>query len=133
MTKGLTIRRALAGVADALASGPFRCFFLWGFPAKSLADFLGTAHAVFHAELLGARVEVGQVVPLAGAPLYRDHQGPLEYHERYPFCRVIRPPTDPELAELVRAHHGIFPAFYAFPTPERERKWPLASGICCRD
>jgi radical SAM superfamily enzyme YgiQ (UPF0313 family) len=132
MAKGLSLEKAFSGIADALARTSVRCFFLWGFPDESLADFLGTAQAVYHAELLGAAVEIGQVVPLAGAPLTLAFEGPLEHHERYPFCRIIVPPAHPELAALVRDHPAIFSAFYAFPTPERDLKYALAGQLCCR-
>lgn len=132
IAKGLTVEKALGGIADAIKEVAVRCFFLWGFPQETLPDFFGTAQAVFHAELLGAAVEVGQVVPLAGSPLYLDHSGGLELYESYPFCRIIQPPKNAELMELVRAHPDVFTAFYAFPTPDREEKWKLAHGICCR-
>jgi radical SAM superfamily enzyme YgiQ (UPF0313 family) len=133
MAKALNVRVALEGIIKALSAVAVRCFFLWGFPQEQLSDFFGTAQAVFHAELLGAHVEVGQVVPLAGSPLYLAHEAPLEYYDDYPFCRIIKPPRDPELRQLVVEHPTVFPAFYAFPTPNREEKWAMAGRLCCRE
>ena len=131
--KGLTLRQAFTAIASAVPHVHTRCFFLWGFPDETLEDFLGTTQAVFHAELLGAHVEVGQVVPLPGSLLYLQLDGELEYHDAYPFSRIIEVRQHEELRELVRAHPKIFPAFYSFPTPNREEKWAMAGGLCCRD
>lgn len=132
MTKALTVKKAFTGLTRALRHVSTRCYFLWGFPFETLDDFLGTAHATFLADHLGVVVEVGHVVPLAGSPLYLDHVragGALELYPRYPFGRIIQPPETPELFALVEAHPLVFPAFYAFPTPDREAKWQVAGGL----
>lgn len=130
IAKGLTVRKALLGISAAAKLVHTRCFFLWGFADETLADFFGTAAAVFHAEILGAYPEIGHVVPLGGSPLYlawRD--GPLEYHERYPFARVMVPPRSPELAALIQAHPAVFSSFYAFPTHAAAEKWEMAAAL----
>ncbi|MCC6622374.1 MAG: B12-binding domain-containing radical SAM protein [Deltaproteobacteria bacterium] len=132
MTKALTVEKAFTGLTRALRHVSTRCYFLWGFPFETLDDFLGTAHAAFLAAQLGVVVEIGHVVPLAGSPLYLEHTGrggALELHARYPFGRIIQPPATPELFEMVAAHPRVFPAFYAFPTPDRDAKWALAPGL----
>lgn len=132
MDKALTVEKAFRGLTRAVRHVSTRCYFLWGFPFETLDDFLGTAHAAFLADHLGVVVEVGHVVPLAGSPLYLDHLAaglPLELHPRYPFGRIIQPPTSPELYALVAAHPLVFPAFYAFPTPDRDAKWAVAAGL----
>ena len=129
ISKGLTVQKALAGIDRAIPHMHTRCFFLWGFPQESLEDFLGTAHAFFHAQILGAHPEIGHVVPLGGSPLYLSwRDGPLEYHPTYPFARVIVPPQSPALQDLIMAHPSVFSAFYAFPTPDRDAKWAMASA-----
>lgn len=133
IAKKLTIAKAFSGIQQAIESVAVRCFFLWGFPQESLVDFFGTMQGVFHAEHLGAVVEVGQVVPLPGSPLFTTFQEPVEYHEEYPFCRIMYPPTRPELREMVLEHPEIFTAFYSFPTPHREDKWRMAAKLCCRN
>ncbi|MDY0062172.1 MAG: radical SAM protein [Myxococcota bacterium] len=132
LRKGFSVRQALSGLTAALAELPATCFFMWGFPEESLTDFFGTAQAIHHAEFLGAEVQVGQVVPLAGSLLYRRHRDALQYHEQYPFCRVIRMPAADELRELIRRHPSVFPAHHSFPTPAQTEKWRLAGGLCCR-
>lgn len=128
IAKGHTLKEAMVAIDAALSHVQVRCFFLWGFPHETLEEFLGTAHAAFHAEILGARPEIGQVVPLAGSPLYRHHHGaPLAFHAEYPFSRIIVPPRDPDLQRLVQRHPTVFPAQHAFPTPEAEAKWALAA------
>ncbi|MFO0744525.1 MAG: radical SAM protein [Myxococcota bacterium] len=132
MTKALTVKKAFTGLTRALRHVSTRCYFLWGFPFETLDDFLGTAHAAFMADHLGVAVEIGHVVPLAGSPLYLDHVRAgreLELYPSYPFGRIIQPPRTPELFAMVAAHPTVFPAFYAFPTPEREAKWQLAGGL----
>jgi radical SAM superfamily enzyme YgiQ (UPF0313 family) len=130
--KRTSLRAAMDGVAAATAVVATTCFFLWGFPDESLAEFFATAQAVHHAELLGAEVQVGQVVPLPGSALFARHGHALRFDEELPFCRIVRPPAHPELRALVREHPAAFPAFRSFETPDRETKWRLASGLCCR-
>lgn len=128
LAKGLTVRKALLGIAAAARLIHTRCFFLWGFADETLEDFFGTAIAVAHAELLGAHPEVGQVVPLGGSPLYLSwRDGPLEYHPRYPFARVMIPPRSDALSGLVQAHPEVFSSFYSFPTHARDEKWAMAA------
>ncbi len=133
IAKKLTIEKAFSGIQRAVQSVKVRCFFLWGFPQESLVDFFGTVQGVFHAEQLGAVVEVGQVVPLPGSPLFVNYSEPVEFHEEYPFCRIMYPPTNPELRTLVIEHPEIFTAFYSFATPAREDKWQMAAQLCCRN
>ncbi len=127
MGKGHTIQRALRAVDSALHHLRVRCFFLWGFPDESLEDFLATAHAFFHVKILGALPEMGHLVPLAGSSLLRDWRGPLEAHRAYPFTRLVAPPRDPALWQMVLDHPEVFPAHHAFPTLEREAKWAMAA------
>ena len=130
LAKELTVRKALKGISDTVRHMDVRCFFLWGFPGEELDDFFGTAAAVFHAEIIGARPEIGHVVPLGGSPLYlKRRDGPLEHHAAYPFARVITPPKNPELAALVLEQPAVFSAFYAFPTPSRDEKWAMAARM----
>lgn len=132
MTKALSVKKAFTGITRALRHVSVRTFFLWGFPFETLDDFMGTAHAAFLADHLGVAVEAGHVVPLAGSPLYHDHVasgGELELHPRYPFGRIIQPPRSPELYALVSANPLIFPAFWSFPTPDRDAKWAVAGRL----
>ncbi|MCB9795078.1 MAG: B12-binding domain-containing radical SAM protein [Alphaproteobacteria bacterium] len=128
LAKGLTVKKALTGIDAAIPWMHVRCFFLWGFAEETLEDFLGTAQAAFHAQILGAHPEIGHVVPLGGSPLYLAWEhGPLEFHPDYPFARVIVPPRSEALQRLVIEHPSVFSAQYAFPTPEREAKWEMAA------
>lgn len=128
IAKGLTVHAALTGIDQTIPYLHTRCFFLWGFAEETLSDFMGTAHAFFHAQILGAHPEIGHVVPLGGAPLTLAYRGPLEYHPEYPFARVIVPPRSPRLTSLIRQSPAVFSAFYAFPTPDRDEKWAMAAA-----
>lgn len=130
LAKGLTVRKALAGISAAARLMHTRCFFLWGFADERLEDFFGTVAAAAHAEILGAHPEIGHVVPLGGSPLYLSwRDGPLEYFDRYPFARVITPPENEALRQMILEHPDVFSAFYAFPTPERAAKWEMAARM----
>ncbi|MCB9760781.1 MAG: B12-binding domain-containing radical SAM protein [Alphaproteobacteria bacterium] len=130
LAKGLTVKKALTGIDIAIPHVHTRCFFLWGFAEETLEDFFGTAQAAFHAEILGAHPEIGHVVPLGGSPLYLAWKnGPLEFHPRYPFARVIVPPRSEALQQLILDHPAVFSAFYAFPTEARDEKWAMAATM----
>ncbi len=128
ISKGLSLRAAFQGIDRAVPHMHTRCFFLWGFPQETLADFFGTVQAFFHAQIIGAHPEIGHVVPLGGSPLYLQwRDGPLEWHPRYPFARVIRPPASPRLQALIHQSPAAFSAFFSFPTPARDEKWAMAA------
>ncbi|MBN1945761.1 MAG: B12-binding domain-containing radical SAM protein [Bradymonadales bacterium] len=129
MGKGFGLRRAIEAIEAATSRLRTICSFLWGFPDESLVDLFGTIKAMHWAAFHGAELQLGQVVPLAGSELYRSWPGPLEYHDRYPFCRLIRPPLRAELQALVKAHPDLFPAFYSFPTPDQAAKWDLVGRL----
>jgi len=128
IAKGLTVKKAMAGIDAAIPHMHTRCFFLWGFADETLEDFYGTVQAAFHAQILGAYPEVGHVVPLGGSPLFLNWgRQPLEFHADYPFARVIVPPKSTRLKEMVTQHPRVFSAHLAFPTPDREAKWTVAT------
>lgn len=107
--------------------------FIWGFPEESRDDFLKTLFLILYLEQHGVDARLNRLSPFALTPLFEQHRDDLVWLEdssvhagHDPFqISALRP----EVADLVRAHPGVFPEFGWLPTPELTEKLRMVDSL----
>lgn len=103
--------------------------FIWGYPFETFEQFTETVELAAAASFFAPKVNVQlhMLSPLPSSPLYREFQGSLAAPEEEDLQWLLLPPlllnsAKSELRDLILARPDIYPGFFSFPTPEKEKK-----------
>lgn len=97
--------------------------FIWGFPFESLSDFQATRDLYLRLmEIENVKIQVYELTPFANAPIYQEFSSELYFDGSYVSVLNGERPVEQEEKALIKKHPQVFPNFYRFRTPHREKK-----------